>query len=99
MRNATAIKRLGTVYDSLATVMDERMRRQWAAAEARAYGWGGIRAVGKATGMSANTITKGLAELEARETEPRAAIATRIRHPGAGRKRVTEDDPELQGAL
>jgi hypothetical protein len=99
MQDAAAVQGIESRFVALATVMDERMRRQWAAAEARAYGWGGIRAVGRATGMSANTITRGLAELKTREMKPRTASTTRIRHPGAGRKRVTEDDPELQGAL
>ena len=75
------------------------MRRPWAAAEAKAYGWGGIRAVGQATGMSANTITRGLAELEAREANPQGVIPKRIRQAGAGRKRATEGDPELETAL
>jgi len=43
--------------------MDERMRRQWAAAESRAYGWGGVRAVSRAIGMSPHTIRKALAAL------------------------------------
>jgi hypothetical protein len=42
---------------------NERMRRQWPASEARAYGWGGVRAVSGAIGMSPNTIRRGLAEL------------------------------------
>jgi hypothetical protein len=36
MRNVTAIKRLEMIYDTLAPVMDERVRQQWAAAEAQA---------------------------------------------------------------
>jgi len=53
-------------------LMDERMRRQWAAAESRAYGWGGVEAVSGAIRMSPNTIRKGLAELMARESNPQA---------------------------
>jgi len=60
MQDTTAIKRMEAVYGSLAPIMDERMRRQWAAAEAQAYGWGGIQAVNTAIGMSANTIRRGL---------------------------------------
>lgn len=99
MQDATAVQGIESRYAALASVMDERMRRQWAAAEARAYGWGGIRAVGRATGLSANTIIRGLAELEAREADPDGVATTRIRRPGAGRKRATEGDPELQAAL
>jgi hypothetical protein len=99
MQTITAIKRLEAVYRSLAPVMDEQTRRQWAAAEAKAYGWGGIRAVSTAIGMSANTIRKGLWELSEREVGPKAETAGRVRKEGGGRKRQTERDPCLQAAL
>jgi len=79
--------------------MNERMRRQWAAAEARSYGWGGVRAVSRATGMSPNTIARGLTELEARENDLETPAESRVRKPGAGRKRATEADPDLAIAL
>jgi hypothetical protein len=99
VRDAAAIKRLETVYDSLASVLDERRRRQWAAAEAQAYGWGGIRAVSAATGMSANTIRRGVAELAEHEAHPEAARSVRVRREGGGRKWKTELDPGLVKAL
>jgi len=99
MQDTTAIKRMETVYGSLAPIMDERTRRQWAAAEAQAYGWGGIRAVSTAIGMSANTIRKGLWELSEREADPEAEVAERVRQEGGGRKRQTDLDPGLQAAL
>jgi hypothetical protein len=37
-----AIHRIEARYEALAAIMDERLRRQWAAAEAQTYGWGGI---------------------------------------------------------
>lgn len=52
MQNAIAIQRIETKYRSLVPSMDERERRQWAASEAKAYGWGGITAVAHATGLS-----------------------------------------------
>jgi len=79
--------------------MDERMRRQWAAAESRAYGWGGVRAVSTVTGMSPNTIRKGLAELAIRDENPDAPVELRLRGEGAGRKKSTDADPELLRAL
>ena len=78
--------------------MDERLRRQWAAAEARGVGWGGITAAAQATGMSRTTITAGLHELTLPEEE-RVVEASRIRRPGGGRKSVTETDPGLLAAL
>ncbi len=75
------------------------MRRQWAATEAQTYGRGGVSAVSSATGMSRNTIRKGLVELAARKKNPRAPVAARIRKQGGGRKRLTETDPGLAQAL
>lgn len=99
MQNATAIKRMEIIFESLEPVMDERTRRHWAAAEAKAYGWGGIRAVSQATGMSANTIRKGLEELAEREADPTTNGPDRVRKEGGGRKRQTVVDPGLQVAL
>jgi hypothetical protein len=99
MQETSAIKRMEKVYRSLAPVMDERTRRQWAAAEAAAYGWGGIRAVSTAIGMSANTIRRGLWELSEREVDPEAQASGRVRKEGGGRKRQTELDPGLRAAL
>ena len=75
------------------------MRRQWAASEAQAIGWGGVRAVSGAIGMSPNTIRRGVAELLDRKAHPRALVDSRIRRPGGGRKRLIENDPDMQSAL
>ena len=39
-------------YERLRRVMDERVTRLWAAAEAEAFGYGGVAAVHQATGIS-----------------------------------------------
>jgi len=75
------------------------MRRQWAAAEARACGWGGLQAVSIAIHMSPNTLRKGLAELAAREKNPQAPVDPYLRRQGGGRKPRSEADPGLLGAL
>jgi hypothetical protein len=99
MQDAAAIQGIESRYAAIASLMDERMRRQWAAAEARSYGWGGRFAVSRATGMSPNTIDRGLAELDAREADIGATLPERLRKPGAGRRRVVDADPELPTAL
>ena len=99
MQNATIIQGIETRYAALAPLLDERMRRQWAAAEARAYGWGGVRAVSRATGMSPNTSVKGWAELAARRENPEAPLETRLRGEGGGRRRATDADPGRAEAL
>jgi hypothetical protein len=99
MQDARIVQGIESRFAALSSLMDERMRRQWAAAEAKSYGWGGVRAVSGATGMSPNTIAKGLLELMAREANPRAPFDARLRAPGAGRKRCTETDHHLATAL
>ena len=78
-------------YDALRSVLDERSRRLWAATEAEALGHGGIAAVMRATGLSRNTVVKGLEEL-ASGVEPGKG---RVRRVGAGRPREVDRDPTL----
>jgi len=99
MQEEAALLAIESRYRSLSVLMDERMRRQWAAAESRAYGWGGVRAVGSVIGMSPNTIRKGLEELAVRDENPQAPVEPGLRRAGAGRKRRTETDPQLLRAL
>jgi hypothetical protein len=98
MRHAEDIERIRRKFHVLRLEMDERMRRQWAAAEARELGWGGVTAVALATGLSRTTITAGLGELDL-PPERRASEAPRVRRPGGGRKPLTETDPGLLAAL
>ena len=79
-------------YQALAPLMDERVLRRWAAAEARVLGWGGASAVAKATGISRTTIRSGLAELHSPRPEP---PPDRLRRTGAGRPRLTDGNPML----
>ena len=82
-------------YDLLAATFDERSRRLWAAAEARAIGRGGNAAVQRATGLSYPTIAKGIAELDS----PLDLDASRVRRTGGGRKGAGIVDPTLGKAL
>jgi hypothetical protein len=98
MQDAKTVGRIRRMYCALRPEMDERRRRQWAAAEARELGWGGVTLVAQATGLSRPTITVGLYELDL-PTKQRSAAAARVRQPGGGRHRLTETDPELLAAL
>src|SRR4051812_8891122 len=84
----------------LESVLDERARRLWAAAEARAIGRGGITRVSEATGLSRITIRMGLRELD--HSPPpldRVASAGGVRRRGGGRKPLIDHDPKLERAL
>ncbi len=99
MQNELTIQQIEMKYHSLLPLMDERMRRQWAALEATAYDWGGIQAVVKATGLSPTTIRKGQIELSARNGQREFSVEARLRRGGAGRKRKIDADPKLHQAL
>jgi Rhodopirellula transposase DDE domain len=97
MHDAAVVEGIRRKFQALAPVMDERMRRQWAASEARELSWGGVMCVAKATGLSRTTIAAGVAELQA--AVDTAQLGTPLRRPGAGRKTLDHHDPELWAAL
>ena len=100
MQDAALIERIRQKFKSLGPVMDERVRRQWAAAEATAVGWGGIAAVVAATGMSHSTIGRGVRELRERAKRPgQRVVSKRIRRVGGGRKSISQSDPLIGEAL
>jgi len=99
MRDATTKERIREKFLALAPMMDERMRRRWAATEALDLGWGGVSTVAAATGLARNTIAVGIRDLGQRRTYPDEPVVARVRTSGGGRKRVTEIDPGLQAAL
>ena len=65
-----------TKFRALSPVMDERLTRLWAGAEADALGDGGIAIVERATGLSRTTIRAGRDELQA-GVSPDDVIAVR----------------------
>jgi hypothetical protein len=97
--DAIRLEGIASKYDALAPLMDERMRRQWAAAEANAFGPGGLTVICLVTKMSPTTVRKGKRELASRKANPDQHPTLRIRNPGGGRKRSTENDPELKKQL
>jgi hypothetical protein len=99
MHDAKTIEGIRQKFLALSPVMDERMRRQWAACEATALGWGGVTALAEATGLAWNTIKAGMRELGERAEHPEEPVAERIRHCGGGRKPLIETDPLLLEAL
>ncbi len=88
-------------YEQLKHTLTERSRREWAASEAMALGYGGISRVHEATGLVPSTIGKGIKELKARESKGgRAELEPgRIRRRGGGRRKAVDKDPTLTKAL
>src|SRR5271165_4138961 len=65
MIDEESLRKLETRHSAISRQLDERQRRLFVAAEARAAGYGGIAAVSRVTGVAASTIGRGLKELEA----------------------------------
>src|SRR5262245_25407118 len=96
MKHTAVLPMIRGKFDALASGMDERLRRRWAATEALALGWGGISAVSRATGLDRGTIAAGVADVKA---TPVLDPTGRVRQRGGGRKSLVELDPGLLEAL
>jgi hypothetical protein len=81
-RGATA--RAHRDINRLLATLDERRRRLYVAFLARAQGRGAIRRLARITGLSRNTIRRGLREWQ----RPLRLSGARIRRPGGGRPPV-----------
>ena len=92
MTDEEAIKRR---FKLIVAELDERARRRWAGAEAIAAGRGGVAAVMRATGLSKDTVRRGVRECKV----PDGLEAGRVRMRGGGRKRTTETDDGLWPTL
>ena len=75
--------------------LNEKQRRIFFAAEARYIGRGGKVLISTLTGMSRPTLDRGMKELDAGVD----SSSGKIRQSGAGRKKRTEQYPDLKGAL
>ncbi len=87
-------------YERLSQMMNERLKRRWAACEALAIGRGGISAVSEATRMSRTTIRKGIREIQEEFPDLAEDVASqRCRCDGGGRRPLHETDESLLGDL
>src|SRR5258707_2855360 len=94
MSRDTTVETVRRKFELLRPLMNERMRRHWAACEAMTLPRGGITLVAQATGLSRTTIWAGIRELrrpEAAATEDN--LPQRIRQAGAGRPLLGQTDP------
>jgi hypothetical protein len=83
--------------DTMLPTLNEFQRRRFLSVEAKAIGRGGITLVSRLSGVSRQTLTEGVKQLGAPESElPKQG---RSRKPGGGRKSVWEEPPEILDAL
>ena len=90
---STKARELRIKLSGVLPLLNEKQRRVLVAAEANAYGRGGIQTLARITGMSRQTITRGLEDLQA------PGPIDRIRAPGGGRKTLTATEPKLVSVL
>ena len=81
-------------FVAVESVLDERSRRLWAAAESRAIGYGGDAVVSAATGLARTTIRLGRREIESGVEDGRL-----MRRPGAGRPSIESSQPGVKAGL
>src|SRR5271170_5190508 len=95
----TTLLHIKDKFDNLSGYLNERSIRIWCATEANNYdklfGRGGVTAVERATGISRPTIYSGIKELK----DDTQVELNRMRHFGAGRKKLTEEHPKLLNDL
>ncbi len=100
MSRDTILEAVRRKFELLRPLMNERLRRHWAACEAMTLQRGGVTLVAQATGLSRTTIWAGLRELRHPEGATADALpAERARHAGAGRPFLQEVDPTLVNDL
>jgi hypothetical protein len=83
-------KAIRSRYEAMQDSLDEAGRRLFAAAEARAVGYGGVSAVCRATGIARSTINRGEKDLAGEES-----FGKRVRRAGGGRPALTATDATL----
>jgi hypothetical protein len=96
MSNPTLLEGIRNKFELLRPLMNERLRRQWAACETLTLPRGGATVVALATGLSRTTIWLGRKELRHQaELPPEEIQPERVRAPGGGRHLAEDDDPTL----
>ena len=92
-------KEIRARYINIEWALNEKLRRLFAANEAKVFGHGGITLAQKATGVARNSIKQGLKELSKKEEGVVSSTSTRIRKVGGGRKSSVKQDKKLRVAL
>ncbi|GAC1470734.1 MAG: hypothetical protein NVSMB9_16140 [Isosphaeraceae bacterium] len=96
MADTALVESLRRKYQALSPLLNEKLRRLWAATEAGEIGWGGIAAVALATGLSHTTIGLGHCEVQGDPDRPALAHSPQhVRSPGGGRKAAKQVDRTL----
>jgi hypothetical protein len=93
----TDVLALQTRIEAVVPTLNEYQRRRYLSAEAKAIGYGGITIVSRLSGVSRQTLTGGVKELDA--PNPHTMEQGRSRRSGGGNKPVWVKQPGMMGAL
>jgi transposase len=85
------------LIDTMLPILNERQRRFFLAKQAAIIGYGGITEISNYTGVSRQTITNGIKELN--EGTDNFTDTNRSRRPGGGRKNISEQYPEIEQTI
>jgi len=94
MKNINVLE-IKTRIEMMLPTLNEYQRRRYLSVEAKALGYGGISLVSRLSGVSRQTLTEGVKELETAEITPQG----KCRKAGGGRKSKAETNPEMVVAL
>jgi hypothetical protein len=93
----TDVNALKMRIDTMLPTLNEFQRRRFLSVEAKTIGRGGISLVSRLSGVSRQTLTEGVKQLDVPVAElPKPGQS---RKPGGGRKAVWEERPEIFDAL
>jgi hypothetical protein len=95
MGNANILA-IQTRIDAVLPTLNEYQRRRYLSAEAKSIGYGGISLISRISGMSRQTLTEGVKELEYTDS---IMPEGRSRRAGGGRKPLWEMHPGILEAL
>ena len=82
--------------EAVLPTLNEYQSRRYLSAEAKSIGYGGISLISRLSGMSRQTLTEGVKELDTTDT---VMPEGRSRKPGGGRKPVWETQPGILCAV
>ena len=80
-------------------LLNERQRRLYLAAETMTSEKGSISVISNISGVSRNTIAAGIRELQGFDDDDESSTLQSVRKRGAGRKKIHDEFPELNGVL
>lgn len=97
--NEPALEQLDRRIAYMLPLLNERQRRLYLAAETLTGDKNNISLISKISGVSRNTITAGIRELEGIDTDEDTGAVQEVRKSGAGRRKIGEEFPGLQESV